>query len=229
MFRLADLRPGSSVLEIGPGTGQATRHLAAQGLEVLAVELGAGLADRARANFAHASNVEVVTSAFESWDPGGRTFDAVFACNSFHWVDPSARFVKSASVLPPGGRLVLVATPWAIPLDADSFWWEVQAEYEACGGEFLDPASLHPDRLPDMSGAVRASGLFADPVVVRHPFTVTFSAEDYAANLSTQSGIKRFPEPARSDLIRRIRRRINKRGGQLTTHLVAITIVAQKI
>ena len=39
-LRLASLAPGSMVVEIGPGTGQATRQLAARGLQVVAVELG---------------------------------------------------------------------------------------------------------------------------------------------------------------------------------------------
>ena len=53
---LARLRPGSRVLEIGCGTGQATVPLAARGFEVVAVELGAGLAKVARRNLASASS-----------------------------------------------------------------------------------------------------------------------------------------------------------------------------
>jgi hypothetical protein len=39
------LGPGARLLEIGPGTGQATRELLARGADVLAVEPGARLAD----------------------------------------------------------------------------------------------------------------------------------------------------------------------------------------
>ena len=42
------LRPGVRVLEIGPGTGQVTRRLAAEGASVVAVELGPALAARLR-------------------------------------------------------------------------------------------------------------------------------------------------------------------------------------
>ncbi len=41
-----DLGPGSRVLEIGPGTGQATRDLARTGASTTAVEIGAQLAAR---------------------------------------------------------------------------------------------------------------------------------------------------------------------------------------
>ncbi|HET8788172.1 MAG TPA: rRNA adenine N-6-methyltransferase family protein, partial [Actinomycetes bacterium] len=43
LAELAGVGPGARVLEIGPGTGQATVPLAERGCRVVAVELGAGL------------------------------------------------------------------------------------------------------------------------------------------------------------------------------------------
>src|SRR5712691_11754010 len=62
----------SSVLEVGCGTGQATRSLAALGCSVTAVEPGAGMAALARERLASFPNVEVETSSFEEWDARGR-------------------------------------------------------------------------------------------------------------------------------------------------------------
>src|SRR4029453_12207386 len=81
LVALAGLAPGSSVVEIGPGTGQATRPLAERGLRIVALELGPRLADRARRNLAPFPAVEVVTTSFEAWDPAAARFDAVVACN----------------------------------------------------------------------------------------------------------------------------------------------------
>ena len=61
------LGPGSRVLEIGCGTGQATLPLAQRGYRVTAVELGAELAAIARRKLASFPGVEVVVSAFEDW------------------------------------------------------------------------------------------------------------------------------------------------------------------
>ena len=49
LTELTGLGPGSTVIEIGPGTGQATRSLVAIGAEVTAVELGSNLSDVLRA------------------------------------------------------------------------------------------------------------------------------------------------------------------------------------
>src|SRR5258708_6546190 len=65
----------SSVLEVGCGTGQATRSLAAVGCMVTAVEPGTGMAALARQRLAIFSNVAVETSSFEQWDDRGRRFD----------------------------------------------------------------------------------------------------------------------------------------------------------
>ena len=72
LVALAGLEPGARVLEIGCGTGQATLPLAERGFSILAVELGANLAELARRKLAAYPEVEIVTSSFEEWDPGRR-------------------------------------------------------------------------------------------------------------------------------------------------------------
>lgn len=228
LVQRASLRAGSTVVEIGPGTGQATRHLAARGLRVVAVELGPHLAERARTNLAAVPSVSVVTASFESWDPGTARFDAVVACNSFHWIDRDVRFVKAAGVLRPGGHLVVLATPWVVPETADRFWWDVQDDWAAVGA-YCDPSTMHPDVVgADLAPDVRASGVFDAPTTTRRTFEVTFTAEGYATNLSTQSGVKALPEHARAELIARIRRRIEDHGGRVTAHLLAVLTVARR-
>ena len=228
LVALAGLRPGSPVVEVGPGTGQATRPLAERGLRIVAVELGARLAARARRNLAPFAGVDVVTSSFEAWDPGADRFDAVVACNSFHWLHPGLRFPRSAAVLRPGGHLVVLATPWVVPEGAERFWWDVQDDSAAAGAERVDPATKHPDRVDDIGPAVRASGLFEEPMLRRRPFAVTFSADGYATALSTQSAVKELPPADRAELVDRVRRRIVAGGGTLTAHLLAVLTVARR-
>ena len=169
-----------------------------------------------------------MTASFESWDPGGARFDGVFACNSFHWIDPDIRFAKTAAVLRGGGHLVVLATPWAIPETADRFWWDVQDDWEAVGAHF-DPSTMHPDLIPgDLALAVRASGVFEEPTVTRRLFEIAFTADGYATNLATQSGIKALPENARAELIARIRQRVEYQGGRVTAHLLAVLTIARR-
>src|ERR1035441_5520023 len=80
----------SPVLEVGCGTGQATRSLAALGYQVTAIEPGAGMAALARQRLAAFRNVEVENSAFEEWDDGGRRFDVPVAAAAGPLAVPSA-------------------------------------------------------------------------------------------------------------------------------------------
>src|SRR5919108_4449878 len=91
LAELAGVGPGCRVLEIGPGTGQATVPLAERGCKIVAVELGEGLAAVARRNLARFPEVQVVTAAFEDWPLPAEPFDVVLAATSFHWIDPAVR------------------------------------------------------------------------------------------------------------------------------------------
>ena len=70
--------------------------LASRGYEVVAVELGAGLAQVARRKLAPFPAATVVDAAFEAWPLPAEPFDAVFAATSFHWIDPDVPVAKSA-------------------------------------------------------------------------------------------------------------------------------------
>src|SRR5260370_14013313 len=94
LFAIGDLANDAAVLKLGCGTGQATRHFACRGCRVVCVELGENLAAIARRNLASFSHVEVVTSAFESWEPRESRFDMMFAASSWHWLDPEVRSAK---------------------------------------------------------------------------------------------------------------------------------------
>jgi SAM-dependent methyltransferase len=225
--RLGGLDAGSTVAEIGPGTGQATRQLAKRGLRIVALEIDDRLAARARQNLADLPDVSVSATSFETWDPRGMVFDAVFACNSFHWVDPDVRFVKAASVLDRDGHLVVLSTPVVVPAHASRFWWDVQDDWEAVGSGRLDPATLHPDRVDDLVTAFRSCGLFEEATATRHRFDVSYTAEDYVANLSTQSGVKGLPVEAQPVFLERVRRRIDALGGTLLVHHLAVVTAAQ--
>lgn len=105
---IAGIDGNASVLEVGCGTGQATRSLAALGCAVTAVEPGAGMAALARRRTATFGNVDVELSTFEEWDDRGRRFDVVVAASAWHWVDPTVGWQRAHDLLHPGGRIALL-------------------------------------------------------------------------------------------------------------------------
>jgi SAM-dependent methyltransferase len=103
---LAGLSPGARVLEIGPGTGQATAMLLDRGAAVTAVELGPEMAAVLVGKFPGAE-LDVIVSPFESVSLPAATFDLVAAATSFHWLEPEVALDRCADALVPGGWLAL--------------------------------------------------------------------------------------------------------------------------
>jgi ubiquinone/menaquinone biosynthesis C-methylase UbiE len=106
--QVAGIGSGDRVLEVGCGTGQLTRSLAARGLHVTALEPGTSLMALARQNLEGAGAVEFVNAQFEAAPLPGEHFRAVFSASAFHWVDPKVGWRKAADMLVPGGTLALV-------------------------------------------------------------------------------------------------------------------------
>jgi SAM-dependent methyltransferase len=229
LVELARVPPGGRVVEIGPGTGQATVALAERGLSVVGVELGAGLADFARRKLARFPRVEIVTAAFEDWEPDEADFDAVAAFTAFHWLDPEVRYAKSARLLRPGGALAVVETAHVLVAGGDPFWVEVQEDYDAVVPSPDNRPPPYADEVGDLRAELEASGFFGEIEVRRRPWDVTYTADEWIAVLSTYSpNLARDPATTR-ELFDRIHARIEARpGGRVTKHYLATVNVARR-
>ena len=208
---LGRLDAGARVLEIGCGTGQATRPLAQRGFEITAVELGEQLAGIARRNLADYANVEIVVANFETWQPAVKPFDAVVAFTAFHWIDPDVRYEKPASLLRVGGALAVVSTQHVWPAGGDPFWAEVQADYDAVAPDPANAAPPSPEDVPDLTAEIEASGRFENVAVRRYVWDIPYTSAQYIDVLNTYSGHRAFDDATRHALYERISRRIESR------------------
>jgi len=101
---------GKSMLEVGPGTGQATRRLLEPGADPLVVlEPDAALA--AYLHEALGDRVDLRQTTLEDADLETERFDLAAAASSFHWVDEQVGLAKIFSALRRGGW---VATWWTL-------------------------------------------------------------------------------------------------------------------
>jgi SAM-dependent methyltransferase len=131
---------GRDVLDVGCGTGIVARQLQAAGARVLGID-----PDERMAAVARRSGVEVEVATFESWDPAGRTFDAVIAAQAWHWVDPVAGAAKAALALRPGGRLTVFWNAFRAPPS-------VNAAFTAVYQRVLPESPIHQHGMPGPDG-----------------------------------------------------------------------------
>jgi SAM-dependent methyltransferase len=208
LITLGGIPDGGRILELGCGTGKATRPLAERGLDIVCLELGQGLAAVARSNLAGFPNVEIFNTAFERWKTNAR-FDAVVAFTSFHWIDPEVKYEKTARLLREGGALAVAASRHVWPEDGDPFWAEVQEDYDAVVPSDDNQPPPRPDDVPSLGAEIEASGLFRVVATKHYPRDLSYTADEYVALLDTYSGHRTIPEPQRLELYERIRDRID--------------------
>lgn len=205
---LASLQPRSRIVEIGCGTGKATLPLAGRGLRITCVELGASLAAVAQRKLALFPGVHIVNADFETWEPE-RAYDAAVAFTAFHWLPPEMRYVKSADVLRTGGSLAVAMVHHVLPDDADPFFVEVQADYQAVslGGEPPGP----PEAVDGFGTEMAESGLFRHIAERRSQWDVEYTADAHVDVLNTYSDHRLQDDATRDRLFDLIRARIGDR------------------
>jgi SAM-dependent methyltransferase len=213
------------VLELGPGTGQATVALARRGYAVVGVELGAGLAGVAARRLAAFEAVQVVNAAFEDWPLPVEPFDAVVAATSFHWLDPALRVAKAADALRPGGALAIIATHH-VAGGTEQFFVDVQRCYEAW---MPDTRGLRPPQAADVPERDRAeleAGGLASVQTRRHERDLSYTTSEYLDVLRTYSNHRALAPDARDRLLACIGELIDTRfGGRIAKrYLTELTL-----
>jgi SAM-dependent methyltransferase len=224
----ADLGPGRRMLEVGCGTGQLTRALAAHGASIDAVELGANLAALARANLAAFPDVHVYEGDFDHWRPPGPAYDAVVAANAFHWLDPHHRAARAAHALAPGGALCLVlihhvrgGTPGFVARSNEVYhrFGLSDPEFELPRARDVAPSYLEVDE----------SGYFDR--ITRTPFALTrrMDTAHYIGHLNTDSLILTLDEHRRRRFLATLARLVDTEfDGQIARRYVYDVVVARR-
>lgn len=235
LVRLAQLRPGDRLLEVGCATGKATIPLAQRGFLMTCIELGTDLAAEARRNLSQLPAAEVINAAFETWQPPPRaTYDLVFAATAWHWIDPAVRYRKAWELLAPGGHLAFWGATHVFPAGGDPFFREIQDVYDEIGeglpGDLPAAARFpQPDALPDQRAEIAQTGLFTDTVVRRFDWEVRYTADEYTRLLDTFSGHIAMAPWQRDRLYSEIRLRLARRpDGRLRRHWGAVLHVARR-
>jgi SAM-dependent methyltransferase len=225
---LADIGPSARVVELGPGTGQATLALSAAGARVVAVELGPSLAARLRHKVA-GLRVEVVVGAFEEWPLPNEPFDTVAAFTAWHWLTPGIRARKTYNALRPGGALATITTTHVLG-GTEQFFADVQDcfvrwDRETESGFRLPPASEVPAAIDE----VDASDLFEPAARRHHRQDIRYTTQEYLDLLRTYSTSRKLPPDLLTGLLGCIGQLIDSRySGEITKRYLYELRVARR-
>jgi SAM-dependent methyltransferase len=234
LVTITGLNKGSSILEVGCGTGQATRSLAALGCSVTAVEAGVHMAALARQRLAAFGNVEVETSRFEEWDNRGRRFDVIVSASAWHWVDPSIGWPRAHDVLNPAGWMALLGNVVVRRLGEPEVYAETADLHERFSPG--NPGWGHPPLEDDVRVTDEGWGLVDDPgdlfgpTIVRwYPTIQWFDGQGFADLLRSTSLYRALDHDVREPLLDAIAERIRTRmGDRASRRYLSVIRVGQR-
>ena len=96
------------VLDVGAGEGLLAQRLAPICAQVIGIEPDAPTASRAQARLKDIPNVRIIETTYDGLNLEPESVDAITLVASLHHMNPEAVFTKSARLLRPGGRLLVV-------------------------------------------------------------------------------------------------------------------------
>jgi SAM-dependent methyltransferase len=195
-------RPVRTALEIGAGTGKATRLFAERGVTVTATDPDGEMLAELRKHVP--ASVRTVQAAFEELRPG-ESYGLVYAAAALHWTNPEGRWSRVAAILEPGGVFASFGGPVRL---ADA---AVAEAVRAARAPFLESDDVpSPDGTPpghDMQWPgteLRRSGWFADVQQAAVERRLTMTAPEFVGHLSTISAYLELPASEREQVYGRI-------------------------
>jgi len=216
---------GHDVLDVGCGTGIAARQFQAVGRSVLGVE-----PDPRMAEFARRSGIEVEEATFEAWDPADRTFDAVVAGQTWHWVDPVAGAAKAARVLRPGGTLALFWHVFQPPPEvAEAFavaYKRVAPDSPMNAKQGADPYEAILTKAAD---GMREAGGFGPPERWRFDWTRSYTRGEWLNLLPTTGGLTMLPADKVAEVLESVGDAIDAMGGSFTKSYTTVAVTAARV
>lgn len=202
------LGKGTSCLEIGPGTGQATDFALDAGCDYTAIELGGHLAAVMREKYRDRPNFKLVEGDFELYPFEHGSFDFVYSAAAIQWIDPTVAFSKCFDILKPGGYLAMFLLHGDYQTPNPTLYRDIQKVYD----EHFHTEAPYRQRFPYLDAPKYGFGAeerFA------FPSSRCYTADEYVEYIHTHSDHIMLREDCRKAFYCGIRDAILRHGDKI--------------
>lgn len=211
-----------SVLELGPGTGQATEPILATECAYTGIELGAHLTAVLRRKYGEMPNVRIINDDFLTHDFGAERFDVIMSAAVIQWMPEQEAYAKTFSLLKPGGTLAMMFTKGDYRTPNPELFDRIQEVYKA---------HFHPAQPYTHGGfGYTNAPAYGFEAVESFSFVTrrTFTTDEYIAFTGTHSDHISLPEPDKTLFFSQMRKVIDSFGGTLTSEETHRLFLARK-
>ncbi len=216
----AKVGPGTRVLEIGPGTGQATDPILRTGCEYHAIELGEHLYRKMKEKYGDLPNFHIVNDDFITHDFGEEKYDLIYSAATIQWIPEEIAYPKIFSLLKPGGVLAMMLTSSEYKSNDEVLYEKIQKLYD----EYFKPD------IPYTHGGFRytAAPEYGYTDVEKHEFfgKRTMNAEEYVAFSGTHCTHIVIPDSIRETFFEKLHDAVEEAGGKVVfndTYIIYLT------
>ena len=209
MIRQAQIGPGKSVLEIGPGTGQATDPILQTGCDYHAIELGEHLCAKMREKYGPFANFHIVNDDFITHDFGQQQFDTVYSAATIQWIPEEVAFSKTYALLKPGGTLAMMLTRSDYKTPNEELFAKIQKLYD----QYFKPDTPYPHSSFRYENALN----YGYKDLERRDFhgRREMSPDEYVAFCGTHCDHIVIPEPYKTAFFEELRKAVANSGGRI--------------
>ena len=220
LIDFAKIGPDKTVLELGPGTGQATDPILRTGCDYHAIELGEHLCAKMKEKYGRFSNFHIVNDDFITNDFGQQRFDMIYSAATIQWIPEDVAFSKTYELLKPGGVLAMMLTKADYKTPNEDLYARIQKLYD----QYFKPdipythGDFKYDHAPDYG--------YTD--FERHDFhgRREMDPDAYVSFCGTHCDHLVLPEPYKTPFFEGLRKAVAENGGKVVfedTYILYLT------
>ncbi len=222
VIEYAGVGPGKAVLEIGPGTGQATDPILDTGCDYHAIELGEHLYEMMRRKYGERPNFHIVLGDFITHDFGGQRFDLIYSAATIQWIPEEIAFSRTFGLLKPGGTLAMMLTVSDYKTPNPALYKAIQKVYDA----HFKPQTPYTHGGFEYANAPDYG--FVGFEKREYPGQRVFTAEEYVAFCGTHCDHMVIPEPHKSRFFDGLRDAVRTAGDRIAFNDTYVLYLTQK-
>lgn len=222
LIALANIDSSKDVLELGPGTGQATDPILHTGCQYQAIELGSHLYDMMKRKYSQYPNFHIVNDDFITHDFGNQKFDMIYSAATIQWIPEEVAFPKTFQLLKPGGTLAMMLTRSDYKTPNEKLYQEIQQVYDA----YFKPETPYIQGAFQYTTALQYG--YENFEKREYHGQRIFTADEYVAFCGTHCDHMVIPEPEKSKFFDGLRQAVLAAGNKIVFYDTFVLYTVEK-